>query len=162
MQKESYPITAMEVAHGERGDPRANMPSGANLVDYTYTHKNIRNMDTLCSDVCSISGSSWPEAVSYSKHDVCCLMCFSLFSVKIRWYPNALNRGWPEAVRVLARNRARGILPGPKPKLTPPESKRISNKGRGGEPRCHRASLASLRLNNRIQRATSGPCPSEL
>ena len=75
---------------------------------------------------------------------------FSLFSVNIRWYPNALNRGWPEAVRVLARGRARGILPGPKPKLTPPESERIWNKGRGGKPRCHRASLASLRLNNRI------------
>ena len=38
---------------------------------------------------------------------------FSLFSEKIRWYPNALNRGWPEAVRVLARGRARGIFPGP-------------------------------------------------
>ena len=31
----------MEVAHGERWDPRANMASGANLVDYTYTHKNM-------------------------------------------------------------------------------------------------------------------------
>ena len=82
--------------------------------------------------------------------------------MKTRCYPNALNRGWPEAVRVLARGRARGILPGPKPKLTPQDLERISSKGRGGEPRCHRASLASLRLNNRIQRATSGPCPSEL
>lgn len=43
------------------------------------THNNIRNMGTLCSDVCSISGSSWPEAVSYSKRDVCCLMCFPCF-----------------------------------------------------------------------------------
>ena len=33
--------------------------------------------------------------------------------MKTRCYPNALNRGWPEAVRVLARGRARGIFPGP-------------------------------------------------
>ena len=79
LHNESYRRTRAVRRHGERWDPRANMASEANLVDYTYTHKNIRNMDTLCSDVCSISGSSWPEAVSYSKHDVCCLMCFPCF-----------------------------------------------------------------------------------
>ena len=36
----------MEVAHGERWDPRANMASGANLVDYTYTHKNMTTTTT--------------------------------------------------------------------------------------------------------------------
>ena len=36
----------MEVAHGERWDPRANMASGANVVDYTYTHKNMTTTTT--------------------------------------------------------------------------------------------------------------------
>ena len=41
LQNGSYRRTRAVRRHGERWDPRENMASEANLVDYTYTHKNI-------------------------------------------------------------------------------------------------------------------------